>query len=69
MLEEHNDQPKHLALRGIMAPIFIALSLGTATLDLRLDNPVFVWLSLIFCALALAFSREAGSLLASTFKD
>ncbi len=58
-----------LSIRGVIAPVFIALAIGAAVLDLRLDRPVFVWLSLLSSVAGLVFARDTRSLLANNFKD
>jgi hypothetical protein len=58
-----------IPLRGVIAPAFLALGLGAAILDLRLDRPALVWLSLLSLALALVFPRDTSRLLSSVFKS
>jgi hypothetical protein len=58
-----------LRLRGVIAPVFIALALAAGVLDLRLERPVFFWLSLLSLALALVFARDTSRLLVGTFKE
>jgi hypothetical protein len=60
---------KQLPLRGVIAPVFIALALAASILDLRLDRPAFLWLSLLSIAAGLVFARDTSRLLASAFKD
>lgn len=58
-----------LPLRGAVAPAFFALALASGVLNLRLDQPLFLWLTLLSITLGLAFARDTRRLLASTFQD
>ncbi len=51
-----------LSLRGLIAPLFIALAIGAGVLNLWVDSSDLFWLGLFFCALALAFARYTHAL-------
>ena len=59
-------RPAHV--RGLIAPVFIALGLVAATLDLVRPSSDFTWLALLSLFLALVFARDTGRLLADRFK-
>lgn len=58
-----------ISLRGLMAPLFIAIGLTFGVINIRLDRPVLFWLALFFLFLALAFAPATRQLLGNTFKD
>ncbi len=51
-----------LSLRGLIAPLFIALAIAAGLLNLWVDSSNLLWLGLGFCALALAFARHTHRL-------
>lgn len=60
---------RELPLRGVMAPVFIALGLGAGILDLRVGSPILFWLGLGCLALGLTFARYTRQLLGNVFAD
>ncbi len=50
------------SVRGLIAPLFIALAIAAGVLNLWVDSSDLFWLGLGFCALALAFARHTHAL-------
>jgi hypothetical protein len=53
---------KPLPLRGLIAPIFIALAIAAGFLTFRIDSESLRWLSLVVVALGLVFARDTRRL-------
>jgi hypothetical protein len=68
-LNLEGDFMNQLPLRGAVAPAFFALALASGFLNLQLDRPLFLWLTLLSTILGLAFDRDTRRLLANTFRD
>jgi hypothetical protein len=57
-----------LPLRGVIAPVFIALGIAAGFLDLWRDSDSLVWLGLGFLALGLVFARHTRLLFTSALE-
>jgi hypothetical protein len=51
-----------LPLRGLIAPVFIALAIAAGFLTFRINSESLRWLSLVFLALWLVFARDTRRL-------
>ena len=60
---------KKLPVRGLIAPVCIALAIAAGVLELRIDSLVLRWLGLGFLAVGLIFARDSRNLLSNAFRD
>jgi hypothetical protein len=60
---------KPLSLRGMIAPVVIALAIAAGFLDLWRQSETMTWLGLGFLALALAFAGDTRRMLASALNS
>ncbi|HXJ01782.1 MAG TPA: hypothetical protein VNH44_11195 [Micropepsaceae bacterium] len=56
-----------LPLRGVIAPIFMAMALAALTINLWMELPLLFWLGLGSLLMGWAFARYTSRLLANTF--